>query len=89
MQEILDAINRAPSAGNLPAYEVVLVRDDHTKAALARVALGQMFIAQAPVVLVFCAHPQLSAAKYGHRGEALYSVRGAPIVCADAQLEAK
>jgi len=52
---LLEAVNRAPSAGNLQAYEVYLVRNQAVKAALAAAALEQRFIAAAPVVLVFCA----------------------------------
>ena len=54
---ILAAINIAPSAGNLQAYEVVCVQDGTTKEALAQAAFGQPFVADAPVVLVFLADP--------------------------------
>ena len=56
LERILDAVNRAPSAGNLQAYEVYLVRDALQKDALVTAAGGQDFLAQAPVVLVFCTH---------------------------------
>jgi nitroreductase len=39
-----------------------------------------------PVVLVFCAHPKLSAARYGSRGEQLYCIQDATIACSYAQL---
>ncbi len=85
---ILDAINIAPSAGNLQAYEVFEVRQRSHRLALARAALEQYFIAEAPVALVFCAHPARSAGRYGRRGTALYCVQDATIACAYAQLAA-
>ena len=88
LHQILDAMNSAPSAGNLQAYEVVLVRDGRSKTALARAALDQTFISQAPVVLVFCAHPRRSSSKYGPRGRDLYCMQDATIACAYAQLAA-
>ncbi|MGB9606305.1 MAG: nitroreductase family protein, partial [Bryobacteraceae bacterium] len=65
LEKILTAANLAPSAGNLQAYEIYLVRDGKVRQALARAALDQWFISEAPVALVFCAHPERSAMKYG------------------------
>jgi len=87
LDAILNAMVQAPSAGNLQAYEVHVFRDPQTKQALVRAALDQKFLAQAPVVLVFCAHP-VRAAKYGRRGEQLYCVQDATIAAAYAQLAA-
>ncbi len=86
IQQILATINRAPSAGNLQAYEVYLVTNCTVMQALARATSGQDFIAQAPLALVFCAHPARSAQKYGERGITLYSVQDATIAGAYAQL---
>ncbi|MBT5715030.1 nitroreductase, partial [Candidatus Poribacteria bacterium] len=38
---ILETVDAAPSAGNLQAYEVVVVKDANTRQALSRAALGQ------------------------------------------------
>ena len=88
LQRILVCANTAPSAGNLQAYDIVVVTDDRTRQALARAALDQEFIAQAPVVLVFFQHPRRSAIKYGRRGAELYALQDATIACAYAQLAA-
>jgi nitroreductase len=88
LRKLLEAANSAPSAGNLQAYEIYLVRSDEKKAGLARAALGQMFIAQAPVVLVFCSNPQRSALRYGERGSTLYALQDATIACTHAHLAA-
>ena len=86
LQQILDAINRAPSAGNLQAYEVYMVTDPGHKDALVRAAGDQEFLAQAPVVLVFCAHAARAADRYGGRGTGLYCVQDATIACTFAML---
>jgi nitroreductase len=88
LEAILDAANRAPSAGNLQGYEIHVVRDAAARRALARACLDQLFVAQAPVALVFCADPARSGAKYGRRGEELYCVQDATIAAAYAQLAA-
>ena len=88
LQTILAAANRAPSAGNLQAYEIYVVRDIEARKQLAHAALDQDFIAQAPLVLVFCAHPQRSAWRYRERGARLYSVQDATIACTFAMLAA-
>jgi nitroreductase len=88
LDAILEAANRAPSAGNLQAYEIYAVTRKATLRALADAALGQEFVAQAPVALVFCAHPGLSSRKYGRRGASLYAVQDATIACAHAHLAA-
>ncbi len=89
LQSILHAANRAPSAGDLQAYQIVAVRSPSVRQALARAALDQDSVAQAPVILVFLADPARSGEKYGHRGETLYSIQDATIACAYAQLAAR
>ncbi len=88
LQQILEAVNGAPSAGNLQAYEVYLVCDDARKAALVQAAGDQEFLLQAPVVLVFCAHAALAEAKYEQRGAQLYCIQDATIACTFAMLSA-
>jgi nitroreductase len=88
IDRILETANRAPSAGDLQAYRIYLVRKQEHLAALARAALGQTFVCRAPLALVFCAVPARSAAKYGRRGQQLYALQDATIACAHAQLAA-
>ena len=89
LRNLLHAANRAPSAGDLQAYQIVAVRSPSVRQALARAALDQGSVAQAPVVLVFLADPGRARGKYGHRGETLYSLQDATIACAYAQLAAR
>lgn len=92
LQQLLDAINRAPSAGNLQAYEIYAVtRRESLDAMVAAARLktrGQDYIAQAQIALVFCANPPRSTPRFGSRGETLYCVQDATIACAYAQLAA-
>ena len=88
LQRILQAADQAPSAGNLQAYEIYQVCDDKCKAALAKAAESQDFLAQASVVLVFCANANKSASKYKERGADLYCVQDATIACTFAMLAA-
>lgn len=88
IQAILNAANAAPSAGNLQGYEIFAVTNRNVLSALMRASYEQEFIAQAPIALVFCAHPARSAVKYGERGVNLYCVQDATIACAYAQLAA-
>ena len=72
---LLHAATRAPSAGNCQPWHFFVVRDQKTKQALARAALNQWFLGEAPVVFVVCADPERSARRYGDRGRYLYSLQ--------------
>jgi nitroreductase len=85
---ILATAQSAPSAGDLQAYRIVVVTDTETKALLAKAALGQQFIAEAPTMLVFFADIRRSKAKYGSRGAELFCLQDATIAAAYAQLAA-
>ncbi len=86
LRRILEAANRAPSAGNLQAYEIFVVTSPEIKKKLSVAVGNQPCVTEAPVVLVFCAHPKLSAVRYGSRGEQLYCIQDATIACSYAQL---
>lgn len=88
IERLLAAANLAPSAGDLQGYQVVIVEKPETKAALAAAALGQDFLAAAPVVLVFFADAARSRSKYGDRGASLFCIQDATIAAAYAQLAA-
>ncbi len=88
IQQILNTVTLAPSAGDLQAYQIVVVTRHETKVALAAAALGQEFIVAAPAVFVFFADLARSRAKYGQRGASLFCVQDATIAAAYAQLAA-
>jgi nitroreductase len=72
---LLEAAIRAPSAGNLQPWFFYVVRDAEVRQRLSEAANGQGFVAQAPVVIVVCAEPERSAARYGDRGRQLYCLQ--------------
>ncbi|MHA1264780.1 MAG: nitroreductase family protein [Candidatus Helarchaeota archaeon] len=75
LQKILATAIKAPSAGNLQSWEFIIIRKEAIKKALVKAALGQSFIAKAPVVVVVCANQLRSAAVYRNRGRDLYSIQ--------------
>ncbi|OEC85800.1 MULTISPECIES: nitroreductase family protein [Methanobacterium] len=77
IHEIIEAGIWAPSAGNLQSWEVVVVKDPEIKSQLAVACYIREFIAEAPVVLVICAHKRKSSAAYGERGQELYCIQDA------------
>ena len=88
IETILETARLAPSAGDLQAYQIVVIDDSEVKAALAAAALSQHFIVEAPVVLVFCANSRRSERKYGRRGASLYCIQDATVAACYAQLAA-
>jgi nitroreductase len=54
LQHILEAGIHAPNGGNLQPYSVIKIENDDTKRRLVDLCGGQKYVAQAPVVLVFC-----------------------------------
>ena len=86
LHAILEMACAAPSAGDLQAYRIVVVRDADERRALSVAADNQGFIAEAPVCLVFCADPVRSGAEFGERGERLYALQDTTIAAAYAQL---
>ncbi|HYA57420.1 MAG TPA: nitroreductase family protein [Thermoplasmata archaeon] len=88
LERVLAAATRAPSAGNLQAYRIVVVRSPVQRRALAAAAEGQEFLSEAPVDLVFFSDQERSADRYGKRGTSLYAVQDATIAAAFALLAA-
>ncbi len=88
LHAILEMACAAPSAGDLQSYHVTVVSAAADREALRRAAADQAFVAEAPVVLVFCADPERSAERFGERGRRLYALQDATIAAAYAQLAA-
>lgn len=75
VEKILNAAINAPSAGNIQPWEFVIVKEKETKEKISEAALGQSFVAEAPVVVVVCADTEKSASRYGERGRDLYCIQ--------------
>jgi nitroreductase len=69
VERLIATATRAPSAGHTQPWAFVVVRDAERRRALARAALEQMFVAEAPVVIVACAELERSRRTYGARGD--------------------
>ena len=52
--KILDAGHHAPSSGNLQNWRFVVIQDLNTRETLARCCLEQLWITEAPVLIVVC-----------------------------------
>lgn len=88
LRRILEAANRAPSAGNLQAYQIYVVKSAELRRKLEAASGNHGAVVQAPIVLIFCAEPNRSASRFGTRGEQLLCIQDATIACAYAQLAA-
>lgn len=75
VEELIDAARWAPSAGNIQPWKFIIVRKSRIKRRLVEAALGQMFIGEAPVVIVVCANEERSSQGYGVRGKILYCIQ--------------
>jgi nitroreductase len=74
VNRILDLASRYPSAGHTEPQEFIVVRDQQVKEDLAHAALDQMFVAQAPLVIVVISDVRRSARRYGERGVHYFSI---------------
>ncbi|RLI15860.1 nitroreductase family protein [Candidatus Bathyarchaeota archaeon] len=77
VEKLIDAARWAPSAGNIQPWEFIIVRNPEIKRNLAKAALNQSFIEEAPVVIVVCADEIRSSQGYGVRGKTLYCIQDA------------
>ncbi len=83
--KILEAANLAPSSGGLQTFEIYQVKSRELKDRLAVAAKDQIFLSEAPILLVFCANPSRSVERFGERSN-LFSVQDATIAAAYSQL---
>lgn len=87
IERIVAAAGKAPSAGNLRAFKLYVMRSGTERKTMMQAALHQTFIAEAPFLLLFCA--DLKAIEpYGDRGRDLYCVQDATIAASFAMLKA-
>ncbi|RME65930.1 MAG: nitroreductase family protein [Nitrospirae bacterium] len=71
---LIEALIWAPSAGNLQARRFFFVKNPEIKKALAEAALGQRFVARAPLTIVACTDARIGNI-YGMRGVNLYAIQ--------------
>lgn len=85
LSAILQACNLAPSSGGLQTFEIYQITNKEMRERLVLAAKDQTLIAQAPLLLVFCANPSRSVERFGERSQ-FFSVQDATIAAAYAQL---
>ena len=89
LHAVIETACSAPSAGDLQAYQIIVIRDAARREALREVVQRDHdFVAQAPVSMLFCADPKRSAERFGERGAQLFAVQDATIAAGFAQLAA-
>ncbi len=88
VKKLIEAIIWAPSAGNLQARKFYFVKHAETKRKLASAALNQMFIAEAPLVIVGCVDKEKIYPRYGERGVNLYAIQDVACSITNAMLVA-
>ena len=74
VRALLEAAVTAPTAGNIQPWRFVVVRSIAARERLAS-AMHQPWATAAPVVIAICVDPRPCAARYGARGEHLYSIQ--------------
>ena len=74
LKKILENAYRAPSAGNLQPQEFIIIKEEKLKKELAKAALNQDFIAEAPLVIVVCSDSRRNVWRYGKRGRDFYCI---------------
>lgn len=85
---LLECARHAPSAGNRQPWKFMVVRDPAVRRELARAALDQNFVSEAPVVIVICCDPEVSASRYEDRGRTLYALQDTAAACQNILLAA-
>lgn len=89
--EILQLSQLAPSAGNIQAYKIKIVKTDVDKnrikeATFTSQGQKQEWIFKAPVIFVICADLKESEARFGERGNNFYAIQDATIFTSYLQL---
>ncbi len=72
---VIDAGRYAPSSGNIQNWRFILIKNPETKQKIAEICQQQLWIAEAPVLLVVCSETEKLKRFYGKRGEMLFSVQ--------------
>ena len=75
VHNIIEAGVSAPNAGNLQAWRFVVVRDRARKIELAEAAVSQMWMVDAPVIIIVCVDTEKHETRYGNRGKNLYAIQ--------------
>ncbi len=65
LHRVFEAARLAPSGKNLQPWKFIVVRDKELKKRLIKAAVGQSFIARAPLIVVACGFPDHCYSRMG------------------------
>ncbi|GLI53587.1 nitroreductase family protein [Thermodesulfovibrio yellowstonii] len=88
VKKLIEALIWAPSAGNLQARKFYFIKNKEIKIKLAQASLSQMFIADAPLVIIGCIDKEKIYSRYGERGVNLYAIQDVACSITNAMLVA-
>ncbi|MBI2670767.1 nitroreductase family protein [Candidatus Woesearchaeota archaeon] len=72
---VLNAARLAPSSGNLQNWSFIIVQKQEVREEISKAALNQVWINQAPILIVVCSRMENVKRHYGDRGERLYAIQ--------------
>lgn len=75
LNKMLESACLAPTAGNVQPWKFVVVKNSKVKKDLAVSALNQLWMMEAPLIIVVCADLGRSERFYGERGRTLYAIQ--------------
>ena len=84
INKLIESVKFVPTAHNVQYYEVFIVKKQELKDKIAEAALSQEFVAQAPIVFIFC----IDLKKAQGWREELYAVQAATMAAYAVSLEA-
>jgi len=85
---ILNAARMAPSSGNMQNWSFIIVEKQNIKEQITTAAMNQVWINQAPIVLVVCSRLENIKRHYGERGEKLYAIQNCAAAIGNILLKA-
>ncbi len=88
IRTIMESAVLAPSAGNRQPWAFVVVKSGDVKQKLVEASGNQVFLGQAPVVIVICGDAELSGARYEDRGRTLYFIQDTAAAATNIMLAA-
>lgn len=88
LNKMIESLIWAPSAGNLQARKFFFVLNQKIKREIAKAALNQTFISEAPLVIVGCIDKNKIYPRYGERGVKLYAIQDVACSITNAMLVA-
>ena len=87
IEKVIQAAELAPTAGDLKARKIFVIKGQSRKKGLMEASLHQTWISEAPFLVIFCADEK-TIEKFGERGKDLYCVQDASIAASFAMLKA-